>query len=302
MAIRHALGTQASKVGSPEYLTEISTMAKLGVDKAVMRGVKRNIDAGRYKEIDGVYFANVDDWDIPLIRERFTEAAAGFGDLAIVSHSSGALPRILDNQLGRMFTMYRNVFFNMQTKTILPIAQRLARGDMRTARLLMAEFGVAWSIYQIRLMGKSDWDFDKYEKKWNEMAIQDHVFEAFQASGLGHLMPEMLGAADNLSSGNASRLLHLNESTQNYFNRNLGLTGLSPAISWADKVARGTVGAAVSGGWTQSDINGLGYSLPGRSIPYLDLPISAIQNAIVEQFPKSQQRERRTRTANEVKF
>lgn len=304
MILRHALGIQSAKAGTPEFLSEIDTMAMLGVDEAVMRGIQRNIKAGRYKEIDGSLFADVDAWDDTFLKDRFTEAVAMFGDITIVSHSSGALPRILDNQVGRMLTQYRNVFFNMQSKVIIPIAQRLARGDLRTARFLMASFSSAWLIYQVRMLGRNDWNMEQFQKEWDTMAIQDHVRAAVETSGLSALTFELLGGADNLSNGNASRMLHLNESTKNYYNRNLGLTGLAPAISWADKVTRGTVGAAVSGGWTQADINGLGYSIPGRSIPYLDPPLDAIQNAIVEQFPTAaeSQRTRQTRSKTGVDF
>lgn len=189
--------------------------------------------------------------------------------------------------MGRMFTMYRNVFFNMQSKTIVPIAQRLKRGDMRTAQFLGASFGTAWMIYQVRMMGKSGWDLDTFEKEWDSMSFQSHVYAALNASGLLGLMPEMLDGADNLSQGKMMNLLGLNESTKNYYNRNLGLTGLSPGVAWADKVVRGTLGSAMSGGVTQDKVNGLMYSMPGRTIPYLDPALDAIQNELVNQFPKT---------------
>jgi hypothetical protein len=298
MIIRHALGRQAAKVGTPEYATEISTMSKLGIGAPELKMIRKELDKGKYKEIDDVYFSDFDQFDDPYIRSRMSDALALFGDYTVVGHSSGATPIMLDNPLGKMFTMYRNVFFNMQSKTIIPLAQRLARGDLRTARFLAASFGMSWLIYQIRMLGRVGWDADKFNEEWDKMAIQDHVREAIAASGLSGLTEEMLGAADNLSNGNASKLLGLNESTKNYYNRNLGLTGLSPAISWADKVVRGTAGAALSEGtWTQKDINGLFYSLPGRTIPYLDPALDAIQNSVIDNFPESATpvRERRTR-------
>jgi hypothetical protein len=298
MIIRHALGKQAAKVGSPEYMTEISTMSKLGIGEPELKWIKEELDKGLYKKIDDVYFADFDKFSDPEIRGRFGDALAMFGDYTVVGHSAGATPIMLDNPVGKLFTMYRNVFFNMQSKTIIPLAQRLARGDLRTARFLVASFGMSWIIYQVRMMGKVGWDMDKFQEEWDKMAIQDHVREAIAASGLSGLTEEMLGAADNLSNGRASNLLGLNESTKNYYNRNLGLTGLSPAISWADKITRGTIGAAVSeGNWTQKEINGLFYSLPGRTIPYLDPALDALQSSVVSEFPESatSARERSTR-------
>ncbi len=292
MMIRHALGKQAAKVGTATYDSEVSMMAKLGVGKEQLTDIRKQLDAGHYKEIEGSYFANVEDWDDLVLRDRFTNAAAQFGDYTIVGPSAGALPRVLDNQLGRMFTQFRNVFFNMQGKTIVPIAQRLARGDMRTAQFLGASFGTAWMIYQVRMMGRAGWDFDTFEEEWNGMNFQDHVAAAIRSSGLAGLMPDLLDGADNLSQGKMMDLLNMNESTKNYYNRNLGLTGLSPGVAWADKIVRGTLGSALSGGATQDKINGLMYSMPGRTIPYLDPALDALQQQVVNQFPKSLETEK----------
>ena len=298
MIVRHALGKPASKIGSAEYLTEVSFMTRHGIGSGELKMIKAELDKGKYTEIEDVYFAAFDEFDDPYLSARFADALAMTGETTIIGHSAGSVPAIFDNPIGRMFTMYRNVFFNMQGKTIIPVAQRLARGDLRTAQFLTASFGVAWMIYQFRLMGRVGWDMDKFQEQWDKMAIQDHVRESIAASGLFGLTDEMLGAADNLSGGNASKLLGLNESTKNYFNRNLGLTGLSPAVSWADKVVRGTAGAMLTEGkFTQKDINGLMYSLPGRSIPYLDPAFDAIQSSVIDYFPESANpvRERRTR-------
>lgn len=295
--VRFSLGNQAAVKGTAEYATQISTFGKLGISRKDFYRIKEMYDQGLISEVEGVYFANLDQWPDQQFAWRYANAMGIYGELTIVGHSAGALPRILDNPVGKMFTMYRNVFFNMQGKVIIPIAQRLARGDLRTARYLTAEFGMAWLIYQARMLGRVGYDVDEFEKEWDKMAFQDHVRETIEASGLLGLGPELLGGGDNLSDGNLSRLLGLNEGTKNYYNRNLGLTGLSPGISWADKIIRGTVGAAVSEGpMTQGRINGLMYSMPGRTIPYLDTPLDAIQSAVVEGYPKGNGRARQTRS------
>jgi hypothetical protein len=287
MIIRHALGKQAAKAGTAVYDTEVGLMAKLGIGKDELASIRKQLDAGHYREQDGSYFANVEDWDDVGLTNRYVDAVVQMGEYGVIGPSAGALPRVLDNQLGKMFTQFRNVFFNMQNKTIVPLAQRLARGDMRTAQFLAASFGMAWMIYQVRMMGRAGWDFDKFEKEWNGMNFQDHVAAAIRSSGLAGLLPDIIDGADNLSEGKMMDLLHMNESTKNYYNKNLGLTGLVPGISWADKVVRGTVGSALTGGVTQDKINGLMYSIPGRTIPYLDPALDAIQQELVSQFPKS---------------
>ena len=286
--IRHALGKSYEKVGSVAYDTARSNMAKVGIGQAELNKLGEILKGNNatYKESDGLYFGQWNNWDDLEFADRFTRSLDVFGQTTVVSHGAGALPIGLDNQVGKMFTQFRNVFFNMQGKTIIPSAQRLARGDMRVARQMTAMVAMSWMSYQSRMMLRHNFDMEKFQEEWDAMSIQDHVRETLTASGQTGLWSEILNGADNLSGGNASRLLGLNEGKKNFINRNLGLTGLSPGVSWADKAVRGVIGPALTAGaMTQDELVSLRYALPGNSIPYIKPALEAIQNSVIEGFP-----------------
>jgi hypothetical protein len=195
-----------------------------------------------------------------------------------------------------MLTQFRNVFFNMQGKTIMPVAQRIAHGDMRAARGLTAMMAQSWLIYQIRFAGKVGYDPDKIKAEWNKQNIQDHIRESLERSGMTGLTFEMFSALDNLAEGNFSRMVGLNEGSRYFYRRTMGLGQMVPGISWLEKVGRGSIGAGLSTqGFTQADANALGYTLPLRTIFYLDPLMDKIQESAVSSLPDSDQRKRNYR-------
>ena len=281
--VRYAAGTQGAKKGSVEYTQTEARFAQLGIGKTEMKQLSKAIDDGFVEEINGVYFIDLEGMTNKSLARKLGESMAMYADSVVVTPGTGALPMILDNQVGKMLTQFRNVFFNMQSKTIMPTASRIAHGDMRALRGMSAMMAMSWLIYQFRLYGRAGFDSEAFEEEWGKMSIQDHVREMIEASGMSGLTMEMFSMADSAVEGNLSRTFGMQEGARS----RMGLATLvPPGLSWAKRVSGAALSPLTEDGTTQADINAAGYAVPLRTMWYLDPLLDQIQESTANQFPQ----------------
>jgi hypothetical protein len=284
--IRYALGKQATKVGSTEYKMTIAEFANLGIGKSQLNRIKAMAKKENgFTEIDGTYFPNLDEWADDHIADVLGNSMLLYGDSIILSGGTGTVPRILDNSLGAMVTQFKRILFNMQGQTMVPAAQRIAHGDMRAARGVSAMVGVAWLQYQFRLGMTVGFDQDEFEKRWNAMTIQEHIFHAYDRSGLGGLMFDFFAAGDNMLEGGISSSLGLDQGRRRFLQGKTAIGNIMPAFAWGERVVRAGVSPFTEDGMKQADAAALGMSLPLRNIFYYDFILDEIQQAAIQDLP-----------------
>jgi len=292
--LRFAMGTQKEVVGSPEYRTAIARFAQVGIDKSMLSRIGAMAKKeGGVDDMKGVLFAASDKWADKVAATHLNESLVQIANSTIIHPRVGHVPRIIDNQVGRMILQFKNILFNMQGQLLIPTAQKLAMGDMRAARGVAAYMGVAWMQVQLRMMLAANFDMDKYENEFNRMSPGDHMREMLDRGGLFPFLLQGVGIADVYTEGRVSGLVHLNESARTYYRNASTIGNVIPAFSYLEKIVGALASPLTESGFQQSDANALGYTMPMRTLFWADPMLDAMQSGIVKRLPEGDRRKRR---------
>lgn len=304
--IEFSLGKHKLTKGSKVYKQRIASYARNGIGVDDLQRIAREVKRGGIVDHNGTWLfdsAKMGKSGTPAILRRLETRAARAGEAGIVGLVPGSIMTFLENPVGRSLTQFKRVFFGYGDG-LGQLAYRMGQGDMRAASGMMAMFGMAWMAYQVRVFlrhlgNDPETAADEFMKEWEQTAIQDHVREAIERSGLTGLFFELFSQADNMAGGGLSHAARLREGSKHYYRNASALGNLIPSLSYAEKAGKGFLSPLKEGGATQRDLQNASYIMPLRTLFYVDPIIDQLINSGGRKLPAGERRARRQRKVEE---
>lgn len=305
-AVEFALGKHGLTKGSKVYKQRIAGLARNGISENDLARIAKEVKKGGIVNDDGTWLFDVNKLGksrTPGILQRLEVRTARAGEAGIVGLIPGSIPTMLENPVGRSITQFKRVFFGYGDG-LGQLAYRMGQGDMRAASGMMAMMGMAWMAYQVRVFlrhlgNDPSTAAEEFRKEWERTAVQDHVREMVERSGLPGLFFELFSQADNMAQGGLSHAVRLNEGSKHYYRNASALGNLIPSLSYAEKAAKGVLSPLKEGGATQRDIMNASYVAPLRTLFYVDPIVDQMIKSGSQKVPAGTRRERRRRKAEE---
>jgi hypothetical protein len=267
-------------------------LASLGIDEATARTFARELKGQGVQKRQGVYYADVANWDDPQAASLFERILFRDVETTIVTPQVGEMPKVLDNGAGLMFSQFKRFVMAHQNQIMAQAGQRLAMGDVAVLNYIIALSGLAMTTEYVRTLSKNNFDVDAANDHMQSLSPADLIFTAFDRSAGLSFGTDVLSGIDGISGGFLGQELGFSEKLQ-YSSRGTDLpravSGSIPALGVAGKAVRaGTAGIQHAIGtdqFTQKDLNAARQMLPMQNTFYLAWLFDMLEEGVGGDLP-----------------
>lgn len=278
--------------------TRRAVLASWGIDEEWASRLAKQFKAHGQTRT-GAKFANSTQWDDIAAAERFEHATLRVVDSTIITPAPGEVPRVLDNAVGRMLTQFKTFLLASQTQLMIPIAQRMAMGDVRALNGFITFVTLGAMQEYIRMVIRNDFDNARIKREIDRLTVADWIRAGVDRSGVLGFTLEGYNVLDHVAGGRLSTSLGMSEGSRYWFRGEMG--SISPAAGALENVM--DLIYAPGSGFTQKDLHTMRRMIPMQNATYAAWLFDKAEQHIAKELniPKGKQRKRRFRK-QQVKF
>ncbi len=141
----------ASKIADGKALSkrDVARFASMGLDEDMLRRVAQQT-AEHGTESNGLRFANSDQWKDQSAAQAYEAAILREVDMAILTPGAGDLPLVYSTEWGKALLQFKSFAISSTRRLVIPTAQGLAQGDIKTMQGVAALYGVGALVYVLK--------------------------------------------------------------------------------------------------------------------------------------------------------